>query len=247
MDLTQSQYTIGSSVAQGVIGSYNKAVKIDGKWGDYTQKAFEHLTADQQTTVRLAVSNVVKDSSPEDYIRFRTKQKLEAARVKIDSKNMSVVAMIRATAEAEGVPPDAAVKFAQLESGLRPDARNPSGATGLFQIMPVALADVNKTFGQKNGKQFTMVDMRDPAKNALVGVQYMKIAARYANVPVSDVATMYMAYNIGAGNLAKLRAGKYNDPQVRKAVMSQNEAYGRDPKTYIAKVTSIINNLDAVA
>lgn len=244
MELTQQQYTIGSSVAQGVIGSYNRAVKIDGKWGDYTQRAFEHLTADQQTTVGLAVANVVKDSKPEDYIHFRTKQKLEAARVKIDSKNMSVVAMIRATAEAEGVPPDAAVKFAQLESGLNPSARNASGATGLFQIMPIALTDVNKTFGLKNGKQFTMQDMRDPAKNALVGVQYMKISARYAGVPVSDVATMYMAYNIGAGNLAKLRAGKFSDPQVRKAVLSQSEAYGRDPKTYIAKVTSIIDGMN---
>lgn len=243
MELTQQQFTIGSSVAQGVIGSYNKALKIDGKWGSYTQSAYEKLSDDQKTTVQLAVSNVVKDSKPEDYIRFRTKQKLEAARTTVRGSDVSIVEMIRNTAEREGVPPDAAVKFAMLESDLKPNAISSSGATGLFQIMKPALADVNKTYGAKNGKQFTMQDMRDPEKNALVGVQYMKMAARYANVPVSDVATMYMAYNIGAGNLAKLRAGKFTDPSASKAVMSQNPKYGRDPRTYIATVSNIVNSM----
>jgi len=243
MNLTQRQYTVGSSVAQGVIGAYNSALKIDGKWGSFTQAAYDRLNSDQKASVALAVSNVVPGSSPADYMSFRTQQKLDAARSVPNARSQSITQLIRTIAEQEGVPPEAAIKFATLESGLNPNAMNGSGATGLFQIMPVALADVNKTYGAKNGKQFTMSDMRDAALNARVGAQYMKIAARYANVPLSDVATVYMAYNIGAGNLAKLRAGKFDDPVAKRAVMNQNAAYGRDPRTYIAKVTSIIDNM----
>lgn len=39
-------------------------------------------------------------------------------------------------AEAEGLDPVAVAEIMALESGGRPDARNPSGATGLIQFMP---------------------------------------------------------------------------------------------------------------
>lgn len=243
MVLSQSQYTVGSSVAQGVIGAYDRSVKIDGRWGQFTETAFQRLPADKRALVASAVATVVPGSVPADFAAFRTSEKLAAARLSLSTDRSDVLAIIRAAAAREGVPYEAAVKFATLESNLNPDAHNASGATGLFQIMRVALADVNKIYGAHNGKQFTMGDMRDPVMNATVGVQYMKIAARYAGVPLSDVATVYMAYNIGAGNLNKLRRGQYNDPAASKAVMSQSARYGRNPKTYIATVSGIVNGM----
>jgi len=160
--------------------------------------------------------------------------------ISMDPNKMSVVDIIRAVALREGVPFDAAYKFAWIESKLDPKAVSPAGAVGVFQVMKGALDDVNRFYGTKNGVQFTMADMTNAASNVLVGVQYMKISARYANVPVSDVATMYMAYNIGAGNLRKLRAGQLTDKSLLAAVSAQG--FGA-PDVYAANVAKKIASI----
>lgn len=59
--------------------------------------------------------------------------------------------------------PELKLRQAWIESKFDPMAGRSNGATGLFQIMPIALESFNQ--GHLNGRQYTMEDMYDPAKN----------------------------------------------------------------------------------
>jgi len=242
MDLSERQFVVGSSVAQGVMHAYNSKIKVDGKWGSFTQNVYDQLSAEGRRAAEIAVAAVIPGSSPADYAKFRANQKLLGARMSIstDPSKLSVIDLIRSTSLREGVPFDAAYKFAWIESKLVPSAVSPAGAVGVFQIMSGALADVNRFYGTRNGRVFTMADMLNPVANVTVGIQYMKISARYAGVPVSDVATVYMAYNIGAGNLKKLQQGMLNDKGLVAAVSAQG--FGA-PDVYAANVSKRIADI----
>ena len=108
----------------------------------------------------------------------------------------------------EPVTVDLAI-VAQIESSGNPDAYNArSGATGMYQIMPVCLKDYNQ---YHKSSQYTMQEMFDPAKARIISDWYLHkripVLLRSVEVPVTLEHVLY-AYNAGAGTVGKWYRGK---------------------------------------
>lgn len=165
------------------------------------------------------------------------------------SRNQSdIPSLIRQLAQLHGVHPDIAIAFAQIESGLNPDAVSPTGAIGLFQLTTSAISEVSRRF-PVDYYEPPNLDLTDPRWNANTGILFIKTIARdYVRVPVDgdysivDLTSVYAAYNVGIGNLRKLEAGKYSDPNLRKAVSLQaRKLSANGTKGYLASVERILN------
>lgn len=165
------------------------------------------------------------------------------------TRNQSdIPSLIRSLAQVHGVHPDIAIAFAQIESGLNPDAVSPTGAIGLFQLTTSAISEVSRRF-PVDYYEPPNLDLTDPRWNANTGILFIKTIARdYVRVPVDgdysivDLTSVYAAYNVGIGNLRKLEAGKYSDPNLRKAVSLQaRKLSANGTKGYLASVERILN------
>jgi soluble lytic murein transglycosylase-like protein len=88
--------------------------------------------------------------------------------------------------------------IARQESGFNPSAQNPSGATGLMQIIPSTAAAVAKKLG------IAAPNLRDPVMSLTLGQEYLRMLLADSNVS-NDLFLMTIAYNAGPGNLAKWR------------------------------------------
>jgi membrane-bound lytic murein transglycosylase MltF len=103
------------------------------------------------------------------------------------------------------------------ESRLDPDARNPSGAVGLFQVLP------------STGKWLGFPDVRPIRENVLAGTAYLALL-RHEHFEESGVAMedrihfALAAYNAGPARVASLR---------RKA---RARARGLDPDVWFGNV-----------
>jgi hypothetical protein len=98
-----------------------------------------------------------------------------------------LVEYARQAAQRFGVDPDIFVRQIQQESGFRPDARSPAGATGIAQFMP----DTARGMG---------VDPSDPYQSLEGGARLMRQNLdRYGG----DYAKALAAYNAGPGNVDK--------------------------------------------
>jgi len=150
----------------------------------------------------------------------------------------NLVDLISSAADQTGVPRRLALRVAKLESNLNPAARSSAGAAGLFQLLPAAIADVVQRTGKRVAGSVT-----DPATNAWIGCQYLRICATYVGRSVDDQAAwplIYAAYNIGAGNVRKLQRGDV-DVAVRRAVAAQATIFSRGgPLQYLANVETAI-------
>jgi soluble lytic murein transglycosylase-like protein len=92
--------------------------------------------------------------------------------------------------------------FARLESAFNPKAVNPSGASGLMQLMP-------RTAGIVSGKETAFLGknrkkLLDPETNLALGQRYIEKLLDDPAVD-GDLLRVAAAYNAGPGNLAKWR------------------------------------------
>lgn len=93
---------------------------------------------------------------------------------------------------AQKVPPEL-VWLAEVESSFDPRARSPSGAAGLFQLMP----DTAKRFGLRT---FPFDQRLAPDESALAAAKYLQYLHRHFN----DWRLALAAYNAGEGTVQNL-------------------------------------------
>lgn len=86
--------------------------------------------------------------------------------------------LIRQAAQTHGVPAELALSVAEQESAFNPLAKNPSGATGTFQIMPATA-------------QMLGIDARDPRQNIDGGVKYLRQLMDQHNGDLTQVLNNY--------------------------------------------------------
>jgi soluble lytic murein transglycosylase len=84
--------------------------------------------------------------------------------------------------------------IARIESGFNPNARNPSGASGLMQLMP----GTARVMGQ--GRPGGGDSVFDPQANLALGQRYVDMLLRHERVK-GNLLTLIAAYNVGPGNL----------------------------------------------
>lgn len=99
------------------------------------------------------------------------------------------VAVVRAAAEARGLPPEVAEAVAFVESGFDPSAVGGVGEIGLMQIRPAT--------AEMLGHQGGAIALFDPATNARYAVRYLATAWKLAN---GDLCRALMKYRAGHGS-----------------------------------------------
>lgn len=127
----------------------------------------------------------------------------------------ALMPILRAAFVAEGVPPEIAW-LAEAESTLNPAARSPSGAKGLFQLMP----DTAKGLGLKT---FLPDERADPDKSARAAARYL----RTLHDEFNDWPLVFAAYNGGEGRVRRLLKQKHADTfaEIAGALPSETRMY----------------------
>jgi soluble lytic murein transglycosylase-like protein len=99
----------------------------------------------------------------------------------------TILDMITAEAQRQGVDPPLAIEVANAESGLDPNiGDSPAGAIGLFQLEPATAAGLG-------------VNPRDVNQNITGGITYLRqMLAQFGNVPAA-----LAAYNWGPTNVSR--------------------------------------------
>lgn len=100
----------------------------------------------------------------------------------------SLRAMVRAEAEARGMPPEVAEAVAQVESGYDPRAVGGVGEVGLMQVLP--------STARMLGFSEPLPRLFDPATNVRYGVRYLSDAWRMTG---EDICGTVMKYRAGHG------------------------------------------------
>jgi soluble lytic murein transglycosylase-like protein len=100
-----------------------------------------------------------------------------------------------------GRPIDRALVYALIknESSFRVGARNPSGASGLMQLMPATARFVARRAGIKN---LSREAMADPKVNIALGQSYIEHLAKQPEIS-GNLFYLLAAYNAGPGTLAR--------------------------------------------
>jgi len=130
---------------------------------------------------------------------------------------------LRAAFAAEGAPPELAW-LAEVESGLRAGARSPSGARGLFQLMP----DTAHALGLST---FLPDQRTDPEKSAHAAARLLaSLHSRFGSWPLA-----LAAYNAGEGRLSRLLASRGTRDYSQVA-----ESLPVETRMYVPKVCALV-------
>lgn len=226
--MNDSTYYLATAAAQAVMGK-DSGLKVDGIWGTKTEDTYRR--ADEATKANVAsVVRALAKSTVEELKVFRDSQRSVGRAVIVTAGN-DLKKLIQGYALEEGVPYETAMKIFKLESNFDPKARNrATGAAGLGQLMPIAIADIRQRAG------YTVTDPYDVHQNIVGSLKYMKLVARDMGVSLTETAKVYMGYNIGPTGAKTVYAGQ---PE-KVARLIAGQAYGPDPKSYQAKLETAV-------
>lgn len=232
-----------AAIGQTVLKQYGATdLQVDGNWGTFTQRAYEKSTPAAKSALADVLSaigwSVEQLSQQREMNRFRGSQAAQNGDLvgrsrkwgdaDADTQN-KLREMIIAAALRLGVPQRTALTIAHIESGFNPSAVSPTGAIGPFQITSIAQRDVAARGGFSG-------DRRKLSDNIEIGIRYMKIVARELGVPLDDVSSIYMGFNIGPSGARAVRAGK---PQDAASVIAK-QAFG-PPAKYADNLRAKVN------
>lgn len=235
MSLVERDVIRATAAAQGFMSAVGMKLSPDGVWSTLTQSAYDKLSGSDASKADALMSAVIgKTVTGSDIAEFRRNQRSAGERTMASlSDTKDVEKVITAVALSEGVPPKAALQFAKVESNLNPNARSATGASGLFQLTEPAIKQIG--IPAPNGNRF------DPVWNATVGVKYMKWVARYLKTDFTNLGEIYAGYNLGVGNVALIKAGKFDDPRVQQALVVQAKQLKRGGATqYLANAQQFV-------
>lgn len=228
MAISTSTYAAASAAAQAVMARAGAPLLVDGKWGRYTQSAYDKSPVDVRAQVDLVVRQLT-GGPVAGLAAYRGAEKATARAMTTSARAGDMIALLTRVAMEEGVPVDTVLRIAWLESRFNPNAVSPTGATGLLQLTGVAVRDVSQRAG------YTVIDRKNPEQNARGGVKYMKLVARDLGVPLSDAAAVYMGFNIGPTGARLVLSGQ---PE-RAAKQINQQAYG-PPSVYASNLRAAV-------
>jgi soluble lytic murein transglycosylase-like protein len=200
-------------VVQRLLRESSPSLVPDGKWGNFTQQAYESAPAQLRTAIDRLLAKLGLTAS--QLALYRTTEKAEAsAQLAVYSAlagTESLIRMVAATAREAGVDVALALRIAAMESAYNPRAKNGS-STGLFQIQPTkAGVDANQLLALSGKRQVS--DWTNPAENARGAMAYLLwIARAMGGVNVSAVslaqgAEIYGRWNLGIAGLKTVLSG----------------------------------------
>ncbi len=140
------------------------------------------------------------------------------------------VARLQPVFVAGGVPGQL-VWLAEVESGFNPAARSPSGARGLFQLMPATAREL--------GLRTMLPDERtDPAKSAGASARLLReLRAKFGDWPLA-----LAAYNAGAGRVQRTLA-----KEKARTFAEIADALPLETRLYVPKVLAVLRVRTGIA
>lgn len=148
------------------------------------------------------------------------------ARVKnrpMPSRAAELMPILRRAFAAEGVPA-ALAWLAEGESSLNPTARSPSGAKGLFQLMP----ETARTLGLGT---FLPDQRTDPEKSARAAARYLReLHGEFGSWPLA-----LAAYNAGAGRVSRALAARH-----AKDYAGVADSLPAQTRMYVPKICALV-------
>ena len=106
--------------------------------------------------------------------------------------------IVRGHADNYGLEPSLVAAVIYQESKFRADARSPSGAVGLMQLLPATAMGIAQRTG---GSRFEVDDLLDPEINVRYGSWYL----RHLLDKYDDIDLALAAYNAGQTNVDRWR------------------------------------------
>ena len=121
-------------------------------------------------------------------------------------RRSGVRGIIDDSADKIGVDSSVLSAIAQVESGLRPRAKNPSSsATGLFQFIDSTWKMMVKRYGKEHG--IRLGDKKDPRANAIMGALFTRDNTRSLRRALGrepGIREIYLAHFSGVGTAIKV-------------------------------------------
>jgi len=231
--LTDPEYYRASALAQIILSKAHPDLKPDGKWGTFTQSAYEKAPEALRLEVDQLLSRLTPSTTVDELRTYRNTQRSKGpVAVKVNSADSGWVKdLIIKLAGEEGVPSSTALKIAYLESRYLPRAVSPTGAIGVYQLTSIARRDI-----EQRGK-YKVTDPYDATDNIRGGLKYIKLVARDLGVPLTATAEVYMGFNIGPTGAKNVLAGK---PELASSQI-RLQAYGKQgPHLYAANLRAAV-------
>jgi soluble lytic murein transglycosylase-like protein len=230
--ISEAVYFRATAAAQSLM-ALETEINADGKWGRFTQAAYERLSPELRARVDDAIASLTNgQATATDLKAFR-----DVSRKKYSSDTIvrgNVRQLIAAIAREEGVPVSTATKIAWLESRFEPLAVSPTGARGVFQLTTIAINDIYQRGGYRVRDPFNAED------NIRGGIKYIKIAARDVGARLDETGKVYMAFNIGPTGAKHVLTGR---PE-KAAKQIKAQAYGT-PEVYAANLFAAVESAPA--
>ncbi len=140
--------------------------------------------------------------------------------------DMNLIKSIITSAEASNIDPEFLLVMARIESNFNPNAKNPSGAKGLYQFMP-STAKQYKLVNPFNAEE----SIKAVIKLTLDNAKYLKGKGIEASGP-----NLYLAHQQGAGGAYLIinasKTGKSVSAVIRKN-MNANGGSGKTPEEFL--------------